>query len=164
MHLSLIVAVADNGVIGARGGIPWHIPEDVRRFKALTMGKPVIMGRRTWESLPRRPLRGRQNIVISRNEHYSAPGARVVRDFESALFAAADVEEAFVLGGTAIFALALPQADRIYLTEVHASPEGDTYFPTFDRSLWRETLHEDHPADGERPAYSFVDLERAPHP
>lgn len=161
MRLSLLVAVADNGVIGAKGKIPWHISADMKRFKALTMGKPVIMGRKTWESLPKRPLPGRQNIVLSRNESYAAPGARVVRDFESALFAAADVDEVFVLGGTAIFVLALPQADRIYLTEVHAAPDGDTYFPPFDRSEWRETGREDHPAEGDKPAYSFVTLDRA---
>ena len=163
MHLSLVVAVADNGVIGAKGRIPWHLPADLKRFRALTWGKPIIMGRKTFESLPH-ALPGRQNIVISRDRNYVATGARVVPDFESALWAAAAVEEVMVIGGADVFARAMDEADRVYLTEVHASPEGDTYFPTFDRSLWRETLHEDHPADGERPAYSFVNLERAPHP
>ncbi len=162
MRLSLMVAVADNGVIGAKGKIPWHLPADLKRFRALTWGKPIIMGRKTFESLPH-ALPGRQNIVISRDRNYVAKGARVVADFESALWAAAAVEEVMVIGGADVFARAMDEAARIYLTEVHTSPEGDTYFPTFDRSLWRETLHEDHPADGERPAYSFVTLERASH-
>lgn len=161
MRLSLVVAVADNGVIGAEGRLPWRIPADVRRFKALTMGKPVIMGRKTWESLPRRPLPGRQNIVISRNRSYVAQGARVVPDFDSALYAAADVEEVMVIGGAEIYALCLEQADRIYLTEVHDRPLGDTVFPPFDRDAWRESAREDHPAEGGRPAYSFVVLDRA---
>jgi dihydrofolate reductase len=163
MRLSLVVAVADNGVIGAKGKIPWHLPADLKRFKALTWGKPIIMGRKTFESLPH-ALPGRQNIVISRDRNYVANGARVVPDYESALWAAADVEEVMVIGGADIFARAMDEADCIYLTEVHSSPEGDTYFPSFDRSQWRETLHEDHAAEGERPAYSFVTLERVPHP
>jgi dihydrofolate reductase len=163
MRLSLVVAVADNGVIGAKGRIPWHLPADLKRFRALTWGKPIIMGRKTFESLPH-ALPGRLNIVISRNRDYVAKGARVVPDFESALWAAADVEEVMVIGGTDVFARAMDEADRIYLTEVHTSPEGDTYFPRINRRQWREVLHEDHPADGEFPAYSFVTLERAPQP
>jgi dihydrofolate reductase len=161
MRLSLIVAVADNGVIGANGRIPWHISADMRRFKALTMGKPIIMGRKTWESLPRRPLPGRQNIVISRNRDYAAQGARVVPDFDSALYAAANVEEVMVIGGAEIYALCLAQADRIYLTEVHDRPVGDTVFPAFDLRAWHESAREDHEAEGGRPAYSFVVLDRA---
>ncbi len=161
MRLSLIVAAADNRVIGHKGVIPWRLPADLKRFKSLTLGKPVIMGRKTWESLPKRPLEGRQNIVISRDPGYRADGARVVHDFESALWAAANVEEVMVLGGAEIFALALPAADRIYWTAVHISPEGDSVFPLFDHALWREVSREDHPAQGEAPACSFVTLDRA---
>jgi len=161
MRLSLIVAIAENGVIGASGGLPWRLPEDMKRFKALTMSKPVIMGRKTWESLPKRPLPGRQNIVISRKPDYAAEGARVVPDLDSALWAAAAVEEVMIIGGAEIYALALPKADRIYLTEVAARPLGDTVFPSFDRAAWREASRTAHPASEGEPGYSFVVLERA---
>lgn len=160
MRLSLIVAIAENGVIGAKGGLPWRLPEDLKRFKALTLGKPVIMGRKTWESLPKRPLPGRQNIVISRNGKFSADGARVVPDLDSALWAAADVEEAFVIGGAEIYALALPKADRIYLTEVTVNPEGDVRFPSFNRAGWTERERTLHAAHNDSPAYAFIILDR----
>lgn len=163
MHLSLMIAIADNGVIGAEGGLPWRLPADLRRFKAITWGKPVVMGRKTWESLPKKPLPGRQNIVITRQTDYVAEGARVVGDLDSALWAAADVEEVFVLGGAEIYALALPKADRIYLTEVHAAPDGDVLLPALApgawRDHWREVLRENFPASDTAPAFSFVILE-----
>jgi dihydrofolate reductase len=159
--LVLVVAVADNGVIGDRGGIPWRIPEDKRRFKALTLGKPLVMGRRTWESLPRRPLAGRTNIVITRDTAYRAEGALLVHTFEAAL-ARADAEaphEICIAGGVEVYAAALPLVARIELTEVHMDVAGDTVMPTFDRSAWRETLREERAtASGLR--YSFVTLER----
>ena len=161
MRLSLIVAIAENGVIGAGGGLPWRLPEDMKNFKALTLGKPVIMGRKTWESLPKRPLPGRQNIVISRKADYVAEGARVVADLDSALWAAANVDEVMIIGGAEIYALALPKADRIYLTEVAVRPQGDTVFPSFDRAAWRESSRAAHPATESAPAYSFVMLDRA---
>lgn len=160
MGLSLIVAVADNGVIGANGRLPWHLPDDLKRFKALTLGKPVIMGRKTWESLPRRPLPGRQNIVVSRQRDYDAPGARVVPDFESALWAAAAVEEIFVIGGAELYRIALASADRLYVTEIHARPQGDVVMPVIDRGEWIEQSRVRHEALGSAPAYSDVVLER----
>lgn len=158
----LVVAVAENGVIGRDGGLPWHIPADLREFKRVTMGKPIVMGRRTYESIGR-PLPGRANIVVSRDPGFGPPGVTVVRSVAEALDAArfaakaAGAEEICIIGGAAIFAEALPLADRIRLTEVHASPEGDVRMPGFSRRLWRETARQDHPGD---PAYSFVTLER----
>jgi len=159
MRLSLIAAVAANGVIGRAGGLPWRIPADLRHFKAVTLGKPVIMGRKTWQSIGR-PLPGRRNIVVSRDARFVAEGAEVAASLDAALAAVADAEEAMVIGGAAIYAEALPRADRLYLTEVHADVEGDVYFPEFDRAAWRETAREDHPAGGDAPAFSFVTLER----
>jgi dihydrofolate reductase len=134
---SLVVAMARNRVIGRDNRLPWRLPADLAYFKQVTMGHPVIMGRRTWESIGR-PLPGRQNIVVTRNRDYTAPGAAVVGSLDDAWRAAGDVEEACVIGGTSLFAEALPQADRIHLTEVEAEVEGDTYFPPFDRSQWVE--------------------------
>ena len=156
--ISLVVAVAANGVIGVRGTLPWRIPEDLKRFKALTMGKPVIMGRKTWDSLPRKPLPGRTNIVITRNPDFHADGAVVAHSFADAV-AKADANEIAVIGGEAIFAAALPIADTIHLTEVNASPEGDAFMPTVDRTQWRETAREG-PYDSEGLRYSFVTLTR----
>lgn len=160
MRLSLIVAVGENGVIGANGKLPWHLPADLKHFKTLTLGKPVIMGRKTFESIGK-PLPQRQNIVVSRRSDYVAPGARVVPDLDSALWAAADVDEAMVIGGEALYRAALPLADRIYWTEIHSAPDGDTFFPDFSRSEWCEISREDFPSVGAQPAYSFVCLERA---
>ncbi|MBO6784027.1 MAG: type 3 dihydrofolate reductase [Alphaproteobacteria bacterium] len=158
--LTLIVAVADNGVIGRDGGLPWRLPGDLAHFKATTMGKPIVMGRKTWESLGR-PLPGRDNIVVTRDPAYVADGAAVAADLDAALAAAGDAGEVMIIGGAEIYALALPRADRIHLTRVHASPEGDTHFPDLDLDRWREVAREDHDADGDSPAYSFVTLERA---
>jgi dihydrofolate reductase len=157
-RISIVVAVAENGVIGNRGALPWRIPEDLKRFKALTMGKPVIMGRKTWDSLPRRPLPGRTNIVVTRNPEFRAEGAIVAHGFDEAV-AKAGADEIAVIGGEAIFAAALPLAETIHLTEVAASPEGDAFMPPIDRTLWREVSREGpYEADGLR--YSFVTLER----
>jgi len=154
--ITLHLARADNGVIGHDGGLPWRLPADLRRFKAQTMGKPMIMGRKTFESFPA-PLPGRRHIVLTRDTGWSAPGAEVAADIDAAI-AIADAPEIAVIGGAQIFALFLPRADRVELTEVHASPEGDATVPAF--SGWREVAREDHSAEGERPAYSFVALER----
>ena len=157
--ISLVVAVADNGVIGNRGALPWRIPEDLRRFKALTMGKPCIMGRKTWDSLPRRPLPGRENIVVTRDRNFSADGAVVVHALEDALERTRDAAEAAIIGGAEIFRAAMPLANRIVLTEVHMDAEGDARMPALDRIAWRETAREEHmTADGLR--YSYVTLER----
>jgi len=160
--VTLIVAVAENGVIGVKGQLPWRLPEDLRRFKLLTLGKPVIMGRKTWDSLPRKPLPGRSNIVVTRDPAFRAPGAVVAHSFESAL-AEAEKEHPIdiaIIGGEAIFAAALPLATRIHWTEVSARPAGDAHMPPFDRSEWRETAREG-PYDADGLAYSFVTLERA---
>jgi dihydrofolate reductase len=158
--ISLIVAVARNGVIGHCNGLPWHIPDDLKRFKALTMGKPVIMGRKTWDSLPKKPLPGRTNIVITRNRAFHADGALVARNFLHAVsLARATATEIMVIGGEQIFAAALPVAQRIYLTEVAASPEGDAFMPPIDRMQWREIARDGpHHVDGL--SYSFVTLTR----
>jgi len=159
--LVLVLAVADNGVIGAGGGIPWRIPEDMKRFKALTIGKPLIVGRKTWESFPKRPLPGRTNIVITRDAAYAAPGAMVVTSLEAALAKArAEGPSAItVAGGAEIYKAALPLASRIELTEVHLSPPGDAHMPPFDRTVWRETAREAH-ATAEGLRYSYVTLVR----
>lgn len=153
--LTLILARADNGVIGRDGGLPWRLPADLKRFKALTMGKPMIMGRKTFESFPE-PLPGRRHIVLTRDRGWRAAGAEVVHSVEQALALAG--EDAFVIGGAEVFALFEPLAERIELTEVHMDADGDVSVPDF--TGWREAAREDHPADGDRPAYSFVTLER----
>ena len=137
MIRSLVVARARNGVIGRDNALPWRLPADLAYFKRVTLGHPVIMGRRTWESIGK-PLPGRHNIVVTRNPAYHAEGATVVESLDAAWRAAGDVEEACVIGGTSLFAEALPIADRIHLTEVEADDEGDTWFPSFDRRQWTE--------------------------
>lgn len=160
----LVVAASENGVIGVTGRLPWHIPGDLRRFKAITLGKPCIMGRKTWESLPRKPLPGRTNIVLSRDPDFCPEGARLATNFEAALRLAAqeNPHEIAVIGGETIFAAALPLADRIYCTEVAGHIAGDAFMPGFDRSQWRETGR-DGPHQSGSLRYSFVTLERLPH-
>jgi len=162
--ISFVVARADNGVIGRDNALPWHLPADLRHFKRLTVGKPVVMGRRTFESIGK-PLPGRHNIVLTRDPAWRADGVTVVTNLAEAIAAAGldprtRAEEVMIIGGAAVYADALPVATRIHLTEIHAAPEGDTLLPAFDPSRWRETAREDHPADEGRPAYSFVTLER----
>ena len=159
----LVVAVAENGVIGNKGALPWRLPEDLKRFKALTMGKPVIMGRKTWESLPRKPLPGRPNIVVSRDPAFRAAGVAIAHSFDAAL-AEAEKEHApeiMVIGGESIFAAALPHADRIELTEVAGRPEGDVFMPEFDRSQWREARREGPFFEGPL-RYDYVTFARFP--
>lgn len=159
----LVVAASENGVIGAAGTLPWHIPEDLKHFKALTFSKPCIMGRKTWQSLPRRPLPGRTNIVVSRDPEFRAEGARLAADFESALRLAAqeNPHEIAVIGGEKVFAAALPHATRIYSTEISGHIGGDAFMPRFDRSQWRETGR-DGPHQSGSLHYSFVTLEKIP--
>lgn len=155
------MAVAANGVIGRDGALPWRLPEDLRRFKAATLGKPVVMGRRTFESIGR-ALPGRHNIVLSRRDYRPAdPAVTVVADLDAALRAAGDVPEVMVIGGAEVYALALPLATRVLLTRVEAALEGDTYFPPLDPRQWRVLASERHPAD-ERHAYAmnFEELRR----
>lgn len=159
MELVLVVAAAENGVIGKDGAMPWHLPADLRHFRRITMGKPVIMGRKTWHSIGR-PLPGRQNIVLTRDRAFHGTGATIVSSLDEALAAAGAAAEAMVIGGAEIYALARPLATRIELTRIHAAPEGDTYFPEPEASLWVETAREDHAADGEAPAHSFLSYAR----
>jgi dihydrofolate reductase len=158
--LCLVLAMSDNGVIGSKGGIPWHISDDLRRFKTLTMGKPILMGRRTWQSLPRRPLPGRTNIVITRDRTFVAVGALVAGSLEEALDKAqTDDQEVMIVGGADIYRLALPLATRVYLTEVHAEFAGDVFLEKFGPEGWQEISREEGAnKDGLR--YSFVTLER----
>jgi dihydrofolate reductase len=142
--ISFVVAVSRNGVIGRDGGLPWHISTDLKRFKEITMGKPVVMGRRTWESLPRRPLSGRRNIVITRQADYAAEGAEVVSGADEAMALCVTEPEVAVIGGGEIFNLFWPVVDRLYLTEADLEVEGDTFFPAFDPAEWREVSREVH--------------------
>lgn len=157
----LVLAMSENGVIGDKGAIPWRIAEDLRRFKGLTMGKPLVMGRKTWDSLPRKPLPGRTNIVVTRRRDWRAAGAVTAFSLDAALAAARaeDPDAVMVIGGAEIYAQALPLAARIELTLVRAAIEGDTHLPAFDRMAWREVRREDH-APPQGPAYAFVTLER----
>jgi dihydrofolate reductase len=159
--LTLVVAVAENGVIGNKGALPWRIPEDLKRFKALTLGKPCIMGRKTWDSLPRRPLPGRINIVVTRDSAFQAEGAEIAHSFEDALDIAVrgTLDEIMIIGGEAIFKAALPLVQRIELTEVMAAPEGDAFMPPFDRTEWQETACEG-PHEVGTLRYAFITLER----
>jgi dihydrofolate reductase len=160
MIRSLVVAMDRNRVIGRDNRLPWRLPADLAYFKQVTMGHPVIMGRRTWESIGK-ALPGRLNIVVSRNPRYRAPGATVVASLDEAFQAAGNADEAHVIGGTSLFAEALPAADRIHLTEVQTEVEGDTWFPEFDRAQWSERVVATQPRD-ERHEHPFriVVLER----
>ncbi|MEM1264354.1 MAG: dihydrofolate reductase [Pseudomonadota bacterium] len=163
-RLSLVVAVADNGVIGRDNQLPWHIPADLKHFKRVTMGKPIIMGRKTYESIGR-PLPGRQNIVLTRQASWSAAGVSVVASLDEAIALASHSatgtnSECMIIGGATLYAAALPQASMLYLTQVHASVSGDTFFPSLETAHWRELERTTHPADGDTYAYSFVTLER----
>ena len=150
----LVAAVAANGVIGSQGRLPWQLPEDLRHFKRLTLGHPVIMGRRTWESLGK-PLPGRDNIVVTRQAGYEAPGAAVAGSLEGALALCLGEPVAFVIGGSRLFAESLPSAAGLVLTEIHRDFAGDTRFPEYDPRQWRETQREAHTsADGMR--FDFV--------
>lgn len=164
-HLTLVVAAADNDVIGRGDALPWHLPEDLKHFKRRTMGKPVLMGRRTFSSIGR-PLPGRSNIVITRNAMFSAPGVRVVNSLREALHIAQDIalidgsEEIMVIGGAEIYAQCLPRASRISLTRVHVSPEGDTHLPPIDWSQWTETVRVEWVGDHAQPACTFLEYTR----
>ncbi len=156
-RVSLIVARAANGVIGAHNTLPWRLPEDLKYFRARTMGHPIIMGRKTWDSLGR-PLPGRRNLVVSRNPNFAAPGAETFTSLDAALAACTD-EEVFVIGGALLYAQALPLVTRLYLTEIHQDFDGDAYFTALEAAHWLETSRETHQSEsGLR--YSLVVLER----
>lgn len=166
LPLVLVVAVAENGVIGNKGQLPWRIPGDLKHFKSVTMGKPIVMGRKTYESIGK-PLPGRANIVLTRDRDWQADGVRVAASLQDALRIGAEeaaklgANEIAVIGGSALFAETLPVAAKIELTEVHAAPEGDTFFPLYRKEDFRETRREP-PQQSERDdyAYSVVTLER----
>jgi len=144
--ISLIVAASTNNVIGFQGHLPWRLSSDLKRFKALTMGKPIVMGRKTYESIGR-PLPGRQNIVVTRNPDYVAEGCDVVSSVDAAIQAAGDAEEIMIIGGSHIYEAFLPRAHRIYLTRVQAELEGDAYLPKFNDDDWQETVVEEYTSD-----------------
>ena len=161
--ISLVYAISRNGVIGRDGGLPWKISGDLKNFKAVTMGKPLVMGRKTWDSLPRKPLPGRLNIVISRNASFAAEGAVAVRDVNHALEVAQKVNpsEICVIGGAEIFRQVLPLADKIYLSEIDADFEGDVSLPPLPERDWREIRSEPHEAaPGDSAGFTFRVLER----
>lgn len=161
VQLALIAAVARNRVIGAEGDLPWRLKADLLHFKAVTSGKPVIMGRNTWESLPRRPLPARSNLVVTRSPDYIAPGAWVYSSLAvavgvgRAMAARAGADEAMIIGGGAIYEAALPMAHILYLTEVDAEPEGDVLFPEIDAAVWRQEYEKVQPADADN-QHAFV--------
>ncbi len=160
MRINLVVAMSRNGVIGHDGGLPWRLPGDLKHFKSVTMDNPIIMGRKTHESIGRE-LPGRLNIVVSRQADYRAPGCEVVNSLDAALTAAGEACEVMIIGGAALYAEALVRTQRIYLTEVHVDLDGDTEFPSIDRTAWSETERQCYAADDKNEYdYSFVVLDR----
>ena len=166
MKLAMIAAVAENSAIGINNKMPWYLPGDLRYFKAVTMGKPIIMGRKTFDAL-RKPLPGRTNIVITRDKTWSHEGVKVVHSLDDALALAENIslinghDEVMVIGGEQIYQMALPKADRLYLTRVHQSFDGDAFFPELDNSQWQETSRQDlHSEDDEPLTYSYLVLDR----
>jgi dihydrofolate reductase len=160
VRISIIAALDEEGVIGTEGRLPWHLPEDLRHFRRLTVGKPVVMGRRTWDTLER-PLPRRTNIVLTRDPAFSAEGCIVARSPTEAIEAARGAEELMIMGGSQIYSLFLPQADTFYLTRVHAHVGGDTLFPPWSPEEWAESDRVYHPADGRHEyCFSFITLHR----
>ena len=158
--LALILAVSRNGTIGADNALPWRLPEDLRRFRALTTGHAIIMGRKTWDAVGR-PLPGRQNIVVTRNPDFAAAGASSARSLDDALAKVALPPPAFCIGGAELFRIALPRASLVYLTEIDRDFAGDTFLPAFDRSAWREVARERHRLEGpDGFDYAFVTYAR----
>lgn len=161
MKLAVIAALARNGAIGLKGAMPWRLPADLAHFRQTTLGCPVVMGRKTWDSLPTtfRPLPGRRNIVVTRNASWSAAGAEVAPSLETALNALADAERVFVIGGGELYMQALPHADELVLTEIDADFDADTYFPPWDRTAFEVVKRERHTSDAPWP-YAFVRYRR----
>ncbi len=173
MTVSIHVAIAENGVIGREGGLPWRLSTDLKRFKADTMGKPIVMGRKTWESFPKRPLPGRLNVVVTRDQTYRADGATVATSLEQAIALAAEhnrstggCDDICVIGGGEIYRQAMPLADRLHVTHVQARFDGDTWFPEIDPEIWLQTSVQDVPA-GEKdthPTRHAIYQRRPPKP
>jgi dihydrofolate reductase len=159
-RVSVIAALAKNRVIGVENRLPWRLPEDLAHFKALTLGHPILMGRKTFESLGR-PLPGRRNVVITRNPDYRPEGAVVAHSIDAAIALCADADEIFFIGGAELYAQAIPLADRLYLTEVDVEAEGDAWFPDYDRSAFREVVRERHTGEkGDALHFDFAVYER----
>jgi dihydrofolate reductase len=160
MRLALVVAVANNGVIGRGGALPWHLPDDLKHFKRVTMGKPILMGRRTFESIGK-PLPGRRNLVLTRGDPVAVAGVESVKSLKSAMALCVGVDELCVIGGAAVYAAALPFARVIYLTRVESEVPGDVQFPAVDWKKWKVTMNEHHAADARHVhAMTFQTLER----
>ena len=158
--ISLVVACGRNNVIGSGGRIPWHVPADLKQFKSLTMGKPIIMGRKTYQSIGK-PLPGRTNIVITRDREFAAEGIQIAGSLNAALEQAGALgDEIMIIGGGQIYEAALPMAKRIYMTRIELEPQGDVFFPTIEDADWKTTLLEEHTASGDVPAFSFLQLDR----
>ena len=159
-RVTLILARASNGVIGAKGGLPWHLPEDLAFFKRTTMGHPIVMGRKTWESIGR-PLPGRRSVVVTRDRKFEASGADVVHSLDEAIALCAEADEIFVIGGAQLYADSLSRADRLLLTEIHADFDGDTFLPAPSAEDWAESSREVHaPTAARRFGFDFVDYRR----
>jgi dihydrofolate reductase len=161
MRLTAVVAATENGVIGRDNGMPWHLPADLKHFKAVTLGSPVLMGRKTFEAIGR-PLPGRRNLVLSRDPAFNAAGVEVVRSLDEAISLAGDVPELMLIGGAALYALALPRTERVHLTRLHMRVEGDAFFPDLPESEWREVSRSARRPADERNAcdMTFLVLER----
>jgi dihydrofolate reductase len=158
-NLSIIVAMSENRVIGRNNQLPWHISADLKRFKAITMGKPIVMGRKTWQSLGR-PLPGRDNVVLSRNNKFEAVGCSVFSSLDNVLQRYAHEPEVMIIGGNAVYQLALPLAQKLYITHIHRYYDGDTFFPELS-SQWKESCSEDFQAHGDVPAFSFLEMKKS---
>jgi len=163
MDLSLIAAVAQNGVIGTNNRLPWHLPADLQHFKSVTLSKPVIMGRKTFESIGR-PLPGRSNIVLSRDAAWTMPGVVVAGNVDAALRLCAGAPEVMVIGGAEVYRLLLPRASTVYLTEIHAHFDGDAVFPGLQSWQWEVAERREFVAAGDQPGYAFVTLRRIAGP
>jgi dihydrofolate reductase len=160
MIISIVVAMDIKGVIGRKGTLPWYLSSDLKHFKAITMGKPIVMGRKTHESIGK-SLPGRENIIVTRNEDFSAEGCTVLNNLDEVYSHCKNIDEIMIIGGAELYVQTLDKADRIYLTEVRANIEGDTYFPLFDRNNFKEIKQQDFKADEKNEYdYSFVELER----
>ena len=163
MIISLIAAMGKGRVIGIENRLPWRLPADMKHFRALTMGKPVLMGRKTFDSIGK-PLPGRTNIVVSQDLAFQPPGVKLARSITEALMLGEEAEEIMVIGGASFYAQLLPQAQRLYITEIHHKFAGDAFFPEWNPGEWREIERSDHPADADNSySYSFVTLERNGH-
>lgn len=160
MDISIVVAMSSNAVIGRNGGLPWHLSADLKHFKSITMGRPIVMGRITHESIGR-PLPGRENIILTRDDNYKAEGCTIINDLNDITSRFSEVEEIMIVGGSQLYAEILPLAKKLFITEVHAELEGDTYFPEFDRRQWREIERQAFKADEKNDFdYSFVVLNK----